>query len=173
VNNILGTLKCTFNSLHAGHFQQIMLKVFQLSTLHFQLSTYSVESVSTFNRSFAHGKNRLFWPLQLVEWRVCAKISTYINISVSNFPDGAVQVRLSQHKCRPSQVIWGGDVALQTVRLNPEAKEAKRVSGKLWSAEDRLQEITTKSVISRKIWHKQGEVTPPAGNSNNLAYSSK
>jgi hypothetical protein len=38
-----------FHDWRASHFQQFLLKVFQLSTLYFQLSTVSVESVSTFN----------------------------------------------------------------------------------------------------------------------------
>jgi hypothetical protein len=37
-----------------------MLKVFQLSTAFFQLSAFSVESVSTFNESFPHDKKGCF-----------------------------------------------------------------------------------------------------------------
>jgi hypothetical protein len=39
-----------FHDWRASHYQQFLLKVFQLATLlYFQLSTVSVESVSTFN----------------------------------------------------------------------------------------------------------------------------
>jgi hypothetical protein len=81
VNNYsFGDLQSTFNSfsLHTAHFLSKLLKVFQLLTIYFQLSTETVEKFQ--GKSCAHGKNRLFWRvwLELNGWRA----QKYLHINI-------------------------------------------------------------------------------------------